>query len=49
MSTMKKDVIKLLVLIFIVGLLIIGIYTVGKSVDNQAKYRHPITRPGAHW
>lgn len=46
---MGRDIIKLLILIVVVGALILGIYLVGKSVDNKSKYTHPITRPGAHW
>lgn len=46
---MSKDIIKLLVLLAIVAAVIVGIYFVGKSVDNQSKYQHPITRPGASW
>ncbi len=46
---MTKDLIKLLILIVILGAIILGIYFVGKSIDNQSKYRHPITRPGASW
>lgn len=46
---MGKDITKLLILIVIVFAIILGIYVIGKSVDNQSKYRHPITRPGASW
>ncbi len=46
---MIKDLIKLLILLVIVGAIIVGIYFFGKSVDNQSKYTHPITRPGAKW
>ena len=46
---MTKDLIKLLVLVILVAAIILGVYVLGKSVDNQSKYRHPITRPGAHW
>lgn len=46
---MGKDIIKLVVLIVVVGALILGIYFIGKSVDNQSKYKHPITQPGAKW
>lgn len=46
---MGKDIIKLIILIAAVGTLILGIYFVGKSVDNQNKYKHPITQPGAKW
>lgn len=42
---MGKDITKLLILILIVGALILGIYFLGKSVDNQSKYKHPITHP----
>jgi len=46
---MGRDITKLLILIVIVAAIILGIYVVGKSVDNQSKYRHPITQPGARW
>ncbi|MBN1958672.1 MAG: hypothetical protein JXQ81_14140 [Desulfuromonadales bacterium] len=46
---MTKDIIKLLILIALVAAIILGIYVVGKSVDNQSKYKHPITQPGARW
>lgn len=46
---MKKDLLKLLILVIVVGAIIIGIYFIGKTVDNQSKYRHPITQPGASW
>lgn len=47
--TMGKDITKLLILLIIVIAIIAGIYFVGKSVDNQSKYKHPITQPGAKW
>lgn len=46
---MSKDIIKLLILLVVVAAIIVGIYVAGKSVDNQSKYKHPITQPGAHW
>ena len=46
---MVKDIIKLLFLIIVVGVIILGLYLAGKSVDNQSKYQHPITKPGASW
>jgi len=46
---MIKDLLKLLILVLILGVIIIGIYFIGKSVDNQSKYKHPITQPGANW
>jgi len=46
---MGKDILKLLFLVIVVGGIIFGLYIAGKSVDNQSKYQHPITRPGAHW
>ena len=46
---MSKDIIKLLVLLAIVLAVVVGITIFGKSVDNKAKYQHPITRPGASW
>lgn len=46
---MTKDIVKLLVLLVVVGAIIFGLYVLGKSVDNQSKYQHPITRPGASW
>lgn len=46
---MSKDIIKLLILLAVVAAIIVGIYFIGKSVDNQSKYKHPITQPGAHW
>jgi len=49
MRKMTKDIIKLLVLIVVGATIILGIYFLGKSVDNQSKYQHPITKPGGHW
>lgn len=46
---MLKDLIKLLALLVVVALVIVGIYFAGQSIDNTAKYRHPITQPGASW
>lgn len=46
---MRKDIIKLIILLFVAGALILGIYFVGQSVDNKSKYKHPITQPGAKW
>ncbi len=46
---MKKDVVKLLIFIVVLAAVILGIYVVGKSIDNKSKYQHPITRPGAKW
>lgn len=46
---MTKDLLKLIILIIIVGAIIVGVYFIGKSIDNQSKYRHPITRPGVSW
>ena len=46
---MTKDLIKLLVLVVVVAAIITGIYFFGKSIDNQSKYKHPITQPGSHW
>ena len=46
---MTKDIIKLLILLVIVAAIILGIYFLGKTVDNKSKYQHPITKPGAHW
>ncbi|MFK5926231.1 MAG: hypothetical protein QM483_06350 [Desulfuromusa sp.] len=46
---MTKDVIKLLALLVVVAAIILGLYVLGKSVDNKSKYQHPITKPGAHW
>jgi hypothetical protein len=46
---MGKDIIKLIILLTVAGALILGIYFVGKSVDNKSKYKHPITQPGSKW
>lgn len=46
---MGKDIVKLLVLLVVVAAIILGIYFLGKSVDNKSKYQHPITRPGGSW
>ena len=46
---MSKDIIKLLILLVVVAAIILGIYVLGKSVDNKSKYQHPITKPGGHW
>ncbi len=46
---MGKDMIKLLLLCIVVSAIILGLYFLGKSVDNQSKYKHPITQPGAKW
>ncbi|SDZ78585.1 hypothetical protein SAMN05660420_00299 [Desulfuromusa kysingii] len=46
---MGKDIIKLLLLSIVVGAIILGLYFLGKSVDNQSKYKHPITQPGSSW
>ncbi len=46
---MGKDIIKLILLIIVVGVIILGIYFAGKSVDNKSKYQHPITKPGGSW
>ena len=46
---MSKDIIKLLILLVIVIAIIVGMTILGKSVDNKAKYQHPITRPGGGW
>lgn len=46
---MLKDLLKLTALLMIVAAMIVGIYLLGQTVDNQSKYRHPITRPGASW
>ena len=46
---MSKDLIKLLALVVVVAAIILGVYLLGKSVDNKSKYKHPITQPGARW
>ena len=46
---MKKDLTKLLFFIVLLAAIIVGLYVVGKSIDNKSKYQHPITRPGAKW
>ena len=46
---MFKDLIKLLALLIVLAAVIAGIYFAGQSIDNTAKYRHPITQPGARW
>ena len=46
---MTKDLIKLLVLVVLVAAVILGVYVLGKSIDNQSKYKHPITQPGSRW
>ncbi len=46
---MTKDIIKLILLLVVVAAIILGIYVLGKSVDNKSKYQHPITKPGGHW
>ena len=46
---MFKDFIKLLALLIVLAAVIAGIHFAGKSIDNTAKYRHPITQPGARW
>lgn len=46
---MLKDLLKLTALVIVVAGLIVGIYLLGQTVDNQSKYKHPITRPGASW
>jgi uncharacterized protein (UPF0333 family) len=46
---MFKDLIKLLALLVVLAAVIAGIYFAGQSYDNTAKYRHPITQPGARW
>ena len=44
-----RDMKKLIILIPLVIAIIVGIHYLGKQVDNQTKYQHPITKPGAHW
>ncbi len=46
---MVKNIVILLVLIILVATIICGIHYAGLQVDNQKKYTHPITRPGASW
>lgn len=46
---MLKDLLKLLALLVLLAFVIAGIHFAGKSIDNTAKYRHPITQPGARW
>lgn len=46
---MIKNIITLLMLLMVVAAVILGIHYLGKQVDNQKKYTHPITRPGASW
>lgn len=46
---MFKDLMKLLALLVILAAVVAGIYVAGQSIDNTAKYRHPITQPGARW
>lgn len=46
---MIKNTIILLILLVAVAAVILGIHYLGMQVDNQKKYTHPITRPGASW
>lgn len=46
---MIKNIITLLILLAVVAVVILGVHYLGTQVDNQKKYTHPITRPGAHW
>jgi hypothetical protein len=46
---MAKDIIKLLIVLAVLAAIIVGIHQLGMLEDNQAKYKHPITRPGASW
>lgn len=46
---MVKNIVTLIILLIAVAAIIIGIHYLGMQVDNQKKYTHPITRPGAHW
>ena len=44
-----NDIIKLIIFISLVAAIIFGVHYLGTQGDNQAKYKHPITRPGASW
>jgi negative regulator of sigma E activity len=46
---MSKDILKLTIAICVLAAVFVGVYFVGKSVDNQSKYKHPITQQGAGW
>ncbi len=46
---MSKDMLKLVILLIVVAVIILGIYFLGKSVDNKSKYQHPISRQGGSW
>lgn len=46
---MAKNIVILLALLVLVATIIFGIHYVGSQIDNQKKYTHPITRPGARW
>ncbi len=46
---MVKDIIKLIILLSVLAAIIVGIHRLGMLEDTQAKYKHPITRPGAGW
>jgi uncharacterized protein YneF (UPF0154 family) len=46
---MVKNILMLVVLLALIAGVILGLHYLGSQVDNQNKYKHPITRPGARW
>lgn len=46
---MVKNIILLIIALTVVAAAILGLHYLGSQVDNQNKYKHPITQPGAHW
>lgn len=46
---MAKNILILILLLIAIAAIIFGVTYMGLQVDNQTKYRHPITRPGASW
>ena len=44
-----KDLVKLVVLLAVLAAIVIGIHQVGMKVDNQKRYKHPISQPGSKW
>ncbi len=46
---MVKNLLILVLLLVVIAAIIFGVTYMGLQVDNQTKYQHPITRPGAGW
>lgn len=43
------DIAKLIILLGVLAAVIFGVHYLGTLEDNQAKYKHPISQPGARW